>query len=436
MIVAAAVLVLVVPPAGAAESPTLTATEEGSSFGKVRVRLSWNIPTGQRTSAVHYNSAGPRAGETNLRLNDSTVLGPDINATSVTIDLAPGTWWFQVFTGYRSGGPNDGCIATSSGCGSNLVRLTLAGGGATTTTTALAPTTSTTLMPSVRCLWPLATHQCGRMPDGSRPTLTSATLLDGSYLRVTWTAPAGWQSRAIGFDPIPPDFPATDYVPPTGSFTTTKPLPPGTWQIWIFGYAPGLMKADIAIESNVMTVIVPVPSAANPVASPAPKPALKPVPGPRAQPVALESVSNGCGGGEVSNNPRFLDEVTFFGPNPIGDRFKVRFRQACNIHDAGYGGYKITDPLHGNKVVDFRTWTRKQIDGKFRADLKLLCDQQLPKETLAASVAKKSCYAHAEAYYLGVRAAGWKFFDANPDKPGEQYLGPRNPLCKVAGPAC
>lgn len=199
----------------------------------------------------------------------------------------------------------------------------------------------------------------------------------------------------------------------TGPFTfTTEPLdkakfPGGTYWVQVETtnedpYASTRQWED----SNVLSVAVPGG-----------------VPAPR-QPVALESVSNGCGGGEVGDDPRFLDEVTF-ASGTKGLRYKVRFRVACNVHDAGYGGYKIRNPLHGNAVVDYLSVSRKVIDDQFQRDLKQLCVEQLPK---SASAALRSCRAYADAYWAAVRLAGSKFFDADPETPGQQLVGPRSTL--------
>ncbi|MFA7323685.1 MAG: phospholipase A2 [Candidatus Nanopelagicales bacterium] len=273
--------------------------------------------------------------------------------------------------------------------------------------------------------------------SGHPPVLQSATVDSQRRLVVTYNAPDGVTYGGTVYldsNPLNATAPAGQYgpimycnnksicmgrwkltaTPATGPFTfSTEPLdmkkfPSGTYWVQVETtnedpYASTRYWED----SNIMSVTLPG------------------VPAPR-QPVSLESVSNGCGGGEVGDEPRFLDEVTF-SSGTSGLRFKVRFRTACNIHDAAYGGYKIRNPLHKNAVVDYLTVPRKTVDDQFRKDLKLVCDQQLPKAKSAAS-AKKKCYAYADAYWVAVRAAGAKFFDADPEQPGQQLVGPRSPL--------
>jgi len=55
----------------------------------------------------------------------------------------------------------------------------------------------------------------------------------------------------------------------------------------------------------------------------------------------------------------------------------VSFADACNLHDTGYSGAIVVDKIRGG-IKDFRTWTRKQVDAKFHADMRFLCRQQIP----------------------------------------------------------
>jgi hypothetical protein len=134
--------------------------------------------------------------------------------------------------------------------------------------------------------------------------------------------------------------------------------------------------------------------------------------------VSLASVSNGCGGGTASTDPRWGDTSTYLDSNnPLGTRYTVNFREACNNHDAGYSGAKVRDAMSG-KVIDFFTWTQKQVDDKFLAEMRTLCDQQIPA---TAPVALADCKARggktslgAESRYNAVRLAGHKFWRQRP----------------------
>jgi hypothetical protein len=64
--------------------------------------------------------------------------------------------------------------------------------------------------------------------------------------------------------------------------------------------------------------------------------------------VSLASVSNGCGGGAPSSEARWGDTSEYYG-------HIVNFRLACNLHDAGYTGAEVQDPINGG-YVDYFTW--------------------------------------------------------------------------------
>jgi hypothetical protein len=263
--------------------------------------------------------------------------------------------------------------------------------------------------------------------------LLSATLNNKGHLVVRWAPSADLTFTQIVWSRSPAVAPeeagchsgrALKEPPGSGSqfvrepvrgttFTSSAVLEPGTWYVQIRADNRQCFNAS-PFYSNIVRLDVP---------SKTTKPSGVVVPSPAREIVDLASVSNGCGGGEAGTSPRFLDEVTF-DSGTKGLRFKVRFRQACNVHDAGYGGVVIRDPLHANKVVDFRTWTRKQVDDKFHTDLKQLCAEQIPAQGAGAAALKK-CQAYADAYWAGVRTFGWTFFDADAQAPGDQSSGPR-----------
>ena len=139
--------------------------------------------------------------------------------------------------------------------------------------------------------------------------------------------------------------------------------------------------------------------------------------------VPLDSVSNGCGGGAASSDPKYGDTSSYrqdvAGGNP---RFyRVTFREACKLHDAGYSGAKVKDAING-AVVDFFAWTRKQVDDKFLADMRELCERQIP---VTAPDARAACRERGSTASLGaksrynfVRAAGSLFWKERPNLRG------------------
>lgn len=108
--------------------------------------------------------------------------------------------------------------------------------------------------------------------------------------------------------------------------------------------------------------------------------------------VEIASVSNGCGGGKydvvvtamnlVGNSSVYLNSA-----NPLGHRYIVFFKAACDLHDAGYTGAKVWDSINGG-WYDFFGLTKKQVDRKFLDDMRKLCEEQIPA---SASVALADC---------------------------------------------
>jgi hypothetical protein len=155
-------------------------------------------------------------------------------------------------------------------------------------------------------------------------------------------------------------------------------------------------------------------------ASPKPKPAWPALPDAL---VPIASVSNGCGGGEASEEWRFGDTSTFRNSNnPFGKRYVVDFREACNLHDAGYSGARVRDVLHGGVVVDFFTWTRKAVDKRFLEDMILICERTIPA---SAATALADCKATGGKTSFGagtrfnfVRRVGGLFWKDRPNVRG------------------
>jgi hypothetical protein len=160
-------------------------------------------------------------------------------------------------------------------------------------------------------------------------------------------------------------------------------------------------------------------------------------------PFAASQYSNGCGGkvnGFISSVSNFLlDKQSFVDSylNPAAPSFTVDFRPACDLHDAGYAGGIVKNAFKNNTVIDYRTWSRKQIDDQFLENLKAICVQQIPIKsygTLEAGtegVARKKCLGEAVTafsatqYYDTVRKFGESYFDADPIKTGIQRTGTR-----------
>jgi hypothetical protein len=111
-------------------------------------------------------------------------------------------------------------------------------------------------------------------------------------------------------------------------------------------------------------------------------------------------LANGCGPGwtrpvdEANDGTRFADEHVFRDArdlvfNDDARFYYVNFRAACDLHDVGYAGcgpqnpgacrYFIYDQIN-QQVIDYSTWSRKDVDDKLLADAQRLCDLYITPE--------------------------------------------------------
>ncbi|MDO8307757.1 MAG: hypothetical protein Q7V58_05280 [Actinomycetota bacterium] len=143
----------------------------------------------------------------------------------------------------------------------------------------------------------------------------------------------------------------------------------------------------------------------------------------------LPATANGCGGAQwgewaamVQN--WLLDSQEYHG-------WKVEFRTACNQHDAGYAGITVKDPFRNGGIIDFREWTRSEVDSKFKDDLAALCRKWLKPAHLTAAQMDQceegpqlalvpGATPGAATYFEGVRAYARAAFDTNPTLQGVQ----------------
>jgi hypothetical protein len=144
--------------------------------------------------------------------------------------------------------------------------------------------------------------------------------------------------------------------------------------------------------------------------------------------VSLASVSNGCGGGVASGEDRLGDTSTYLNSNnPLGKRYVVNFRMACNLHDAGYSGAKVHDPLNKVTIDFFLGWSQERVDNKFLDDMRKLCRAQIPA---SAPGALADCLGNggktslgAKSRYDFVRFRGHKYYRARPHLGGVWSAG-------------
>ncbi len=142
--------------------------------------------------------------------------------------------------------------------------------------------------------------------------------------------------------------------------------------------------------------------------------------------VPINSVANGCGGGAAGNDPKYGDTSEYVDsevPFSSAKKYRVNFREACKLHDAGYSGAKVEDAINGGVVDFFFNWSQKRVDDKFLVDMRILCDRQIPAH---AKVALRNCKQNggfhtvsgAKSRYNFVRTAGWVFYKPRPNLRG------------------
>jgi PKD repeat protein len=139
-------------------------------------------------------------------------------------------------------------------------------------------------------------------------------------------------------------------------------------------------------------------------------------------PVDPVTLSNGCGGqglgpfgpllNDFLNTARFVDDST-------KREFVVNFTKACDMHDAGYQSAIVTNIITNKDVRDYSKTNQLQADDFFLADLRMLCDQQIPASSPSArtkckgpaGVDRNGPWKGAQAYYDAVRLIGQFFYD-------------------------
>jgi hypothetical protein len=144
--------------------------------------------------------------------------------------------------------------------------------------------------------------------------------------------------------------------------------------------------------------------------------------------IAIDKVSNGCGGGPLIGLQNWIgDTATYGNLNPFEPKFKVNFREACNLHDAAYSGAYVWDSLRG-KFKDFRDTTQAQADYDLQRDMNLLCNAQIPARW---EDARRQCR-DGVGHYMLVRAVGrFSYRDRYTLTGGWANTAPGWPVCDI-----
>jgi hypothetical protein len=123
--------------------------------------------------------------------------------------------------------------------------------------------------------------------------------------------------------------------------------------------------------------------------------------------VVLEAVSNGCAPGHTGDPVGVRADVSTYGA------FSVDLSLACDLHDAGYLGAAVADPVDGGYFDAFE-WSRAQVDAKFLADERTLCRRDISDKHTAALTA---CLADTRRY-RAARKDGARSFVPRPHVAG------------------
>lgn len=137
--------------------------------------------------------------------------------------------------------------------------------------------------------------------------------------------------------------------------------------------------------------------------------------------VPMSRVSNGCGGSDWGAAAlewmNWFGNMRYYGPRDI----PVHMKPACDKHDAAYGGATVAG-IRTRKPIDYRRWTRDEIDTQFAQDLQHQCVRALKGPRHRAEL--KECKGEVETYLALVRKWGVSVYDTDVSTPGTQATAP------------
>lgn len=148
--------------------------------------------------------------------------------------------------------------------------------------------------------------------------------------------------------------------------------------------------------------------------------------GPLVEPIDPSAHSNGCGPKWLPGFPFLINHQTFKGKDSttgVTTKFRVDFKPACDLHDAGYAGALVINRF-GASPLDYNTYSKAAVDKKFFYDLCKICDQTIPSSNKEALEKCKYNKRGAWGYNYAVRKAGFYTFDCNPSTSGFPWKQP------------
>jgi hypothetical protein len=113
----------------------------------------------------------------------------------------------------------------------------------------------------------------------------------------------------------------------------------------------------------------------------------------------------------------WFGNVRFYGKRKIA----VYMKPACDKHDAAYAGATVAG-IRTRVAIDYRKWTRDEVDTQFGQDLQYQCVQALKPRGYRALL--RACKEDVVTYLGLVRKWGVSVYDADVSTPGTQASAP------------
>lgn len=132
--------------------------------------------------------------------------------------------------------------------------------------------------------------------------------------------------------------------------------------------------------------------------------------------VPVKVVSNGCGGSAWGDEAVAL--MNWVGDTRTYGDITVNQRPACNLHDAGYAGATVS-LIGSRELIDYRVFSRDEVDQRFAADLASQCRRALKDKAL-----RQECIEETYLYVGLVREYGLEVYDADATTAGTQTTIP------------
>jgi hypothetical protein len=144
--------------------------------------------------------------------------------------------------------------------------------------------------------------------------------------------------------------------------------------------------------------------------------------------IPITRASNGCGGSDWGDAA--LAAMNWFADTRVYGDVEIPMKPACDKHDAAYAGTTVAG-IRTKKPIDYRGWSREQVDIQFGQDLQHQCARWLRGPALTAE--RQTCLAEVATYLALVRQWGVTVYDADVTTPGIQQTAPATTIPSGGG---